>query len=503
MTSAGEAPVVLAIDSGTSSCKVVAIDAEGTIVGEASSQHALHQPRPGWAEQRAEEWWEAAGLATRALPTDIRRRVACVTVTSQREGMVAVDRSGKPLGPCLIWLDRRAESELPAIASRISEEELFAITGLRLDAAFSLPRILWLQRNQQDLLDRAAYLLQPADFLLAQLIGRFVTDVSFASRTALLDVRRRAWAEHLLDLFAIDRRLLPDLVEPGDELGTITESAAAQLAIPTTAVVTAGAGDQQASAVGAGAYRPGSIAVSMGTSTSVVSLTAGPVLDPHRRVLCNCSALPGGWDLQAPIWTTGASVEWLASITGTESELAVADALSIEPGVDGLVALPHFAGAGAPHWRSSTSGAFLGLRLGHRTAHIARALVEAIGYEVRANAEVLSDLTNPIAQATFTGGLVRDRKILELFASLLGLPVEALDVSSSAALGVYSTAAVQIGLAPDVTTALARVREHSHVVEPDPDLSERYAQLAASRAALIERHLDALPTSRAAETVQR
>ena len=493
MTSSDDAPVILAIDSGTSSCKVVAIDAGGSVVGEASSPHALQQPRPGWAEQEASGWWDAAVLATRELAPDVRRRVICVTVTSQREGMVAVDESGEPLAPCLIWLDRRAESELPSIAARVSEDDLFDVTGLRLDAAFSLPRILWLQTNAPDLLERAAYLLQPADFLLAQLTGRFVTDVSFASRTALLDVRRRTWADSLLSLFSIEPRLLPELVEPGELVGPVSATAATQLTIPPTAVVTAGAGDQQAGAVGAGAHRSGSIAVSLGTSTSVVALTAGPVLDPRRRILCNCSALPGGWDLQAPIWTTGAAIEWLGNLTGAGNEHVVSSALSLEPGVDGLVALPHFAGAGAPHWQSNTAGALIGLRLGHGAPHIARAILEAIGYEIRANIDVISELTEPTEQVTLTGGLGRHTRLVELYASLLGLPVEVVDVSSTSALGVYATAAVQTALAPDITAALSKVREHSQLVEPDPNLRERYQLLLAGRAELIERQIAALP----------
>jgi len=214
----GASPIILAVDSGKSSCKVVAIDAEGRIVSETSAPHTLIQSRPGWAEQDAEEWWQAVAGAVRAVPRLVRKRVACITVTSQREGLVPVDGSGKPLAHCMVWLDRRSESELPSIEQKISDRELFLLTGLRLDSAFSLPRLLWLRRHQPDLIKRAAYLLQPSDFLLAQLTGRFVSDLAVASRTALVGVKNRRWSQRVLDLFAVDSMLLPVLVDRGVEM---------------------------------------------------------------------------------------------------------------------------------------------------------------------------------------------------------------------------------------------------------------------------------------------
>jgi len=218
----------------------------------------------------------------------------------------------------------------------------------------------------------------------------------------------------------------------------------------------AGAGDQQAMAIGTGAFRPDTAAVSMGTSTSVVCVTDGPILDPAMRALCNCSALPGGWDLQAPIWTTGVLIEWLSGISGHNERRLISDALRVKAGADGLIALPHFAGAGAPHWRSSARGGFLGLSLGHTTAHLARALLEAIVYEVRDNLNVASELTSPIRQVTLSGGLAHDEEALQVFASILGVPVVTFHTSSTAALGVYANAAVHNKFARDISGSPTR-----------------------------------------------
>jgi xylulokinase len=488
-------PVILAIDSGTSSCKVVAVDADGEVISETSAPHTLIQSRPGWAEQNAEAWWEAVADAVTTISEQIRRRVACLTVTSQREGFVAVERSGKPLADCIIWLDRRAEPELRTIEEHISERELFLITGLRLDATFSLPRLLWLRRHEPELIERAACFLQPADFLLARLTGAFVSDLSFASRTALLDVKNRRWSQRLLDSFQIDAGVLPDLVEPGEELGAISPAAAEALGLPRMAKVFAGAGDQQAMALGAGAFEPGTAAISMGTSTSIVILTQRPVFDDQMRVLCNCSALPGGWDLQAPIWTTGALIDWLEGFSGEDKTRLIAAALDLNPGADGLIASPHFAGAGAPHWRPHARGALLGLSLGHGPAHAARAILEAIAYEIRDNLAVGSELTAPLRQVTLTGGLARDHEVLGLFASILGTPVTTVDASSTAALGVYANVAVQNGFTKDHAEALAAIHESRRTVEPEPELAGVYSALYASRSEQLIQLLETRPAS--------
>lgn len=468
-------PVILAIDSGTSSCKVLGVAADGRIISETSAPHALIQPRPGWAEQSAEGWWAATVKAVRAIDPRVRRRVVCVTVTSQREGLVPVSGSGEPLANCIIWMDRRAESELPVIEQQISDAHLFLLTGLRLDATFSLPKLLWLRRNEPELVKRAARLLQPADFLLARLTGTFFSDLSLASRTALLDIKNRQWAQRLLDAFEINGRLLPDLVEPGQEIGPVRPSVASELGLARNVTVVAGAGDQQAMAVGTGAFEPHTAAISMGTSTSVVALTSQPILDPAMRLLCSCSALAGGWDLQAPIWTTGALIEWLKYFSSQDETKLLTSALQVNPGADGIIALPHFMGAGAPHWRPEARGAVLGLSLGHGPAHVARALLEAIAYELRHNLEVLRELTLPVQHVTLTGGLTRHRALLALFASILGMPIRTIEVSSAAALGVYANAAIQLGFAGSLTEALAASHKSSRNIDPDPVLAASYA----------------------------
>lgn len=466
--------LILTVDIGTTGCKATLFDLGGQGVASAYEEYAIIHPRPDWAEQDPNVWWQALRSTVSQLAE--RRRITAISVTSQREGLVPVDADGQPLSNCIIWMDKRTLPQCQAIRESIGEAELFRITGLRLDPAFSLAKLLWIREHQPATYARACKLLQAGDLILSGLSGEFVTEHSIASRTMLLDVSRRCWSQELLDRFAIDGALLSRLLEPGTAIGRIRPQIAEDLGLPLEAVVVTGGGDQQCNAVGAGAVGRGSASVGIGTASAPSVTIDGPTFDPQMRVPCCCAAVPGQWEFEPPIWTTGVLLRWFRDQFGAQEvalarergldpyELLTAVAATVPPGCEGLITLPYFMGAGAPHWNPLARGTLLGLSLGHTRAHVIRSLLEAVAYEILLSVEAIEELGWPLDTLYITGGGSRSALWCEILCDVTGKRVRLPATEATPSLGAAILASVGMGYYPDVPSAaraMTRVRgEH-------------------------------------------
>jgi len=481
--------LILAIDLGTTGCKATLFDPQGQVAGTAYEEYPIIHPRPDWAEQDPHTWWQAVCRTVTRLPE--RSRVIAVSVTSQREGLVPVDASGQPLSNCIIWMDKRTIVQCETIRQAINERALFGITGLRLDPAFSLAKLLWIREHQPEVYARAHKFLQAGDYLLARLSGRFASEHSIASRTMLLDIRRRAWSADLVGRFGISEALLPDLFEPGTALGPLRPSAAAELGLPASALVVTGGGDQQTNAIGAGAVRSGSASVGIGTATAPSVTIDEPIFDPQLRVPCCCAAIPGKWEFEPPLWTTGVLLRWFRDQFGAGEvdaarargvdpyELLTAEAAEAPAGSDGLITLPYFMGAGAPYWNAHARGVLFGLSLGHTRAHVIRSLLEAVAYEILLNLEAIEALGWPLDSLYLTGGGARSALWQEIIADVTGKRVLLPATEGTPSLGAAVLAAVAVGLYPDVLTAAAAMTRTSRELEPNRAHRELYRQYYA------------------------
>jgi D-xylulose kinase len=481
--------LILAIDVGTTGCKATLFDAAGQVTATAYEEYPVVHPRPDWAEQDPRTWWRAVCNTVRQLPG--RERVQAVSVTSQREGLVPVDGNGQPLSHCIIWMDKRAQDQCDAIRQRIDERTLFAITGLRLDPAFSLAKLLWMREHQPETYKAASRFLQAGDYVLAQLSGEFVTEHSIGSRTMLLDIRRRSWSQDILERFGLDDTRLPRLLEPGTPIGPLRRQAAQDLGLPPAAIVVAGGGDQQCNAVGAGAVEQGSVSVGIGTATAPSATIDAPIFDPDLRVPCCCAAIPGKWELEPPIWTTGALLRWFRDQFGREEiasareqgrdlyDILTAEAAAAPAGSEGLIVLPYFMGAGAPHWDALARGVLFGLSLGHRREHVIRSLLEAAAYEIRLNLEAVEGLGWPVHAIYLTGGGARSRLWQGILADVTGKEVRLPATESTPSLGAAILAAVGVGWYPDVSQAAMAMTRTRERLEPDPERHALYDQYYA------------------------
>lgn len=492
---------LICIDVGTTSLRAVLFDADGR------TRHVAHRHNPpgyhenGRVEQDAECWQrllpdalaEAAQAAqAAALPP------ACLAVTSQRSSVLAVDGDGRPLHPVLMWQDTRSSGLVQAM-SPVQQAEVYARAGLHVSPVFSAPKMAWLREQRPQVWSRAHRLLGVHDWVLWLLTGRQVTDHSFGSRTALMNLGSRDWDDDLLALFGVPRRMLCELVPPGTVVGHLGEAMATAAGLPAGLPVVSAGGDQQCAALGLGLLGPGRAVANVGTGCYLIAHADGPVLDPQRRVSCNVSALPGACIVEASILAAGAAHGWMVRLAGgSESEAAFAaveaEAAAAPPGANGVLVLPEFCGAGTPHWDPSARAAIVNLRLDSTRGDIARALLEGLAMELRDGLDVVESLTAPVAAVRAAGGLTRSPLFDRILADVLERPLECDDDAEATAHGAWIAAAVAIGLYADAKRAYARLAQRTPGVSLAPDEARRalyrsrraearniYAALAAAR----------------------
>lgn len=375
-------PVIVAIDQGTSSTKVIVVDDRGSVIAQASAPLDQAHPRPGWVEQDPTEILDSVFAATRTAIAGLESRVAAIGISSQRESAVAWDRgTGEPVGPMLGWQDRRTAGSAQSLAALGHGDSVRERSGLPLDPMFSALKFAWLLDSvdaDRKLSSAGRIALGTVDsWLLFKLTGEHRIEVGNASRTQLLGIETAQWDDELLSLFGIPRAALPDVVassEPSSAVSGID-------GLPAEARIHAVLGDSHAALYGHGARTPGAVKVTYGTGSSVMGLATSPVSDPG---LVRTIAWSRGTPLHAfegNILSTGGTLVWLAEILGvTPSRVAeLAETVDDSQGVD---LVPAFAGLGAPWWDDEAKAIISGFDLGTTSAHLARAAVESIVLQV-------------------------------------------------------------------------------------------------------------------------
>ena len=402
---------LLGIDLGTTNLKVVLIDREGRVVAQAKAAYPTHTPRPGWSEQDPQVWWEKL---CKILPLvmdmgGIRSSaIAAVGLSGQMHGAVFVDGRGKPLRPCITWVDQRSTQEAEELERRVGWDKLKKMVGNRPLPDFTLPKVLWVQKHEPQLFDKMEQLLLPKGYLRFRLTTQFGMETSDASAALLLDIFEWNWAKEILAEFGIPLSKLPPLCQSGDVVGRVTQEAAEETGLAQGTPVIAGAGDQQAGALGGGAITPGIVSATIGTGGQVYTTSDVPVVESQGRVHTFCQCLPNKWHIMGAMKTAGLALQWfqrgvlgevVAGGTRTSSsDYAMIDQLAeqVEPGSKGLIFLPYLAGERTPHLDPNAKGVFFGLTLEHKLAHMARALLEGVAFAMRDALELLRGMNLPI-----------------------------------------------------------------------------------------------------------
>lgn len=480
----------LGIDVGTSGTKTLLIDETGHVLADANSDYPIEQPKPGWTQQDPEAWWTATVKTVRAVMKKSKIKssdVKAIGLSGQMHGSVFLDASDNVIRPALLWNDQRTTVQCETITSAVgSREALIKMVANPALTGFQAPKILWLRDNEKKNFDKLAKVLLPKDEIRRRLTGDYVTEVSDASGTLLLDVKARNWSTELLGKLQLDRSLLPDVVESEDVTGTLTAEAAKALGLSTNCKVVGGAGDCAAGAIGNGIVKAGLLSTSIGTSGVMFVYSDEPNIDDAGRLHTFCHAVRGKWHMMGVNLTSGGSLQWwvenviqgLAGIaSGKSFEAATQEAASVAAGSGSLIFLPYLNGERTPHADPHARGAFVGMNMTHDRAAMTRSVMEGITYALRDSLEIIQSLDVPVKQIRASGGGSRNRMWRQMQADVFGKKITTLKVEQGPAFGVALLAAVGDGAYKNIQQACQATIEVAGETKPEPKAKATYNAL--------------------------
>jgi glycerol kinase len=440
-----------AIDQGTTSVRFIIFDRDGATIASAQMENRQIYPHPGWVEHDAAEGWRitqaviSQALASAGLGA---RDLAAVGITNQRCTTVLWDRNGYPLHHVLVWQDTRTDAQVAEMARDGGMERFRATTGLPLSTAFSAQLLRWLLNhtpNSRARIRSGELLAGTIDsWLVWNLTGQHITDVSNASLTQLMNLATLDWEPALLEVFDIPPAVLPRIVSSSAVYGT---ARGVLDGVPVAGIL----GDQQSALVGQACFQPGEIKSTYGTGGVLVMNTGEhPVLSATglmTTVAYKLGEAPARYALEGPFAVAGSLVQWLRDNLKLIRSSAEIEALAASvPDNGGVYIVPAFSGLYAPHWRFDARGIIAGLTQFAHTGHIARAALEAVAYQTRDVVEAMErDSGIPIRALRVDGGMVVNELLMQFQSDILNVPVMRPHVLETTALGAAYAAGLAVG----------------------------------------------------------
>ena len=478
---------ILALDQGTTSSRSIVYNDRLEVVASAQKEFTQHFPLPGRVEHDALEIWDSVLSTAREAISKAgitASSIAAVGITNQRETVVVWDRkTGEPVHRAIVWQDRRTAEAMSAFREAGREQLVQHRTGLLLDPYFSASKLAWILQNIPDGQARAESGELAAGTIDSWLIWKLsggsshVTDVSNASRTMLMNIRTGGWDPDLLGLFNIPESILPRISPTSGDLGTV-DAAHFGTAIPVRSAV----GDQQSALFGQLCTRPGLVKCTYGTGCFLLAHTGTDAVASANRLLTTVAWQIGDrpleYAVEGSVFMGGAAIQWLRDGLGIIKSAPEVNALaSGVPDSGGVYLVPAFTGLGAPYWDPDARGTILGLTRGSTSAHIARATLEGIAFQVAdLVAAMEKDSGKKISVLRVDGGACASDLLMQIQSDLLGRTVERPVNIETTALGAAMLAGLGAGIWPDVE-ALSKIRSVDRRFEPTVTATNRRARL--------------------------
>jgi xylulokinase len=473
----------LGIDVSTTGAKALLIDEKGAVAASATTPLTVQTPKPLWSEQDPHAWWAGTAKSIRKALAEAKASgadVAAVGLTGQMHGLVLLGADHAILRPAILWNDQRTAKECDEIRVRVGRRELIRATGNDALTGFTAPKILWVRNHEPDVYAKARHVLLPKDYVRLRLTGVAAMDKADGSGTILFDLAARRWSKDVLAKLDIPAEWLPPTFEGPEVTGTVSAAAASETGLAAGTPVVAGGGDQAAGAVGAGAVRPGVVALTLGTSGVVFATTEKALVEPEGRLHAFCHAVPGRWHFMGVTLAAAGSLQWYRdTLAGSESfDALVTEAASAPAGSDGLLFLPYLSGERTPYPDPLARGAFVGLTVRHRRAHLTRAVLEGVAFSMRDCFGLLAGAgLASVDQVRVAGGGAKSALWRKIVASVLGVELVTVNSTEGAAYGAALLAGVGGGAWPDVPSACEARITITGRDAPDPEAGRVYTDL--------------------------
>ncbi len=467
---------VLVIDAGTTGVTALVVGPDTHVQSRGYREFPQHFPQRGWVEHHPDEIWTATLEAAREALDAAPSTPLCIGITNQRETVVLWDR--ETLGsarPAIVWQDRRTAGLCEQLRQDGHEPTVRRTTGLRLDPYFSATKLAWIATNEPHIWAGVAAGRTAIGTVDSYLIARMsrglhhVTDASNASRTLLFDIHRGAWSAELCALFGVPIDALPSVVASYGDLAHTDPTCFLGLDLPITGI----AGDQQAALFGQCAVNVGDAKCTYGTGSFVLVNTGADAVDSRTGLLTTVAyGRPDGslvYALEGSVFVTGAAIQWLRDGLGIIEAAAEVNGLAASvPDAGGVVFVPALTGLGAPDWDPSARGAVVGITRGTTAAHLARATLDAIAFQVRDVVDLMSaEASVSLPALAVDGGAAASDLLCQIQADQLGVPVLRPDVIETTGLGAAFLAGLGAGLWTS-TDELAATRRIERAFQPGP-----------------------------------
>ena len=466
----------IGVDLGTSAVKLLLMEENGRICNIVSKEYPLFFPHPGWSEQHPQDWFEKSMEGLKELTKGIdKTQIAGIGAGGQMHGLVTLDEKDQVIRPAILWNDGRTGAETDYLNQVVGKEKLSEYTANIAFAGFTAPKILWMQKNEPDNFAKIKKIMLPKDYLNYRLSGAFCTDVSDASGMLLLDVKNRCWSEEMLKICGITREQLPKVYESWQVVGTLKPEIAAELGVPETVKVVAGAGDNAAAAVGTGTVGDGQCNISLGTSGTIFISSKEFGVD-ENNALQSFDHADGSYHLMGCMLSAASCNKWWSEeILGTKDYAA--EQKQIEKlGENNVFFLPYLMGERSPHNNPDARGVFFGMSMDTTRADMTQAVLEGVAFGLRDSLEVARSLGIKIERTKICGGGAKSPLWKKIIANVMNMKVDVLESEEGPSMGGAMLAAVGCGAYPDVETIGKKFAVIVDTVEPDEELVAKYEE---------------------------
>jgi len=468
------------VDLGTSAVKLLLMDGAGKIQKIVSKEYPIYFPHPGWSEQKPEDWFEQTMTGLKELLAECdKSQVAGISFGGQMHGLVILDDQDQVIRPALLWNDGRTYEECDYLNNVIGKEKLSGYTANISFTGFTAPKILWVKNKEPENFARIAKIMLPKDYIAYRLSGVHCTDVSDASGMLLFDVKNRCWSQEMLEICGVREEQMAKIYESYEAVGTLLPEIAAELGVPETVKVVAGAGDNAAAAVGTGTVGDGMCNISLGTSGTIFISSEKFGVDKFNALHAFAHA-DGHYHLMGCMLSAASCNKWwMDEIVGTKDYAAEQAAIE-KLGENHVYFLPYLMGERSPHNNPNARATFIGMTMDTTRADMTQAVLEGVAFALRDSLEVAKALGIQIERTKICGGGAKSPLWKKIIANVLNLKVDVIESEEGPALGGAILAAVACGEYASVEDAAAKLVKIVDTVEPDPELvakyEERYAQ---------------------------